>query len=101
MENHRYYEIFKLNDMLSAAEIPHDLIEVNSWLADEGYQIRMYADAAHKNLIDDCICHSFSHGFSEGLLETYSLSNCAGYETADEVFKGWVKMYVNAVRGEN
>jgi hypothetical protein len=46
--------------------------------------------------LDDCVYHSGSHGWSEGLLETYCLGDCEGWETAEQVFEGWKKMYENA-----
>ena len=57
-----------------------------------GKQVHLFSDAECTNEIDDCICHPYSHGYKEGLLETYRLNDCDGYETAEQVFKGWKKM---------
>lgn len=46
--------------------------------------------------VDDVIFGEGSHGYEEGLLETYNLGDCEGYETADQVFEGWKKMIENA-----
>lgn len=84
----KFAEMNKLHKMLTEADIPHTL--EHCW---DGLQIRIYADEEMTNEIDDCICHSGSHGYANGLLETYSLNGCDGWETADEVFEGWKKMY--------
>lgn len=90
----KFAEIEKLHKMLTEASIPHTLEPC--W---DGMQIRIYADEEKTNEIDDCICHKTSYGYSEGLLETYKLNDCGGWETAEEVFEGWKEMYrlVNAV----
>lgn len=81
-------EIKKLHEMLTNAGIPHTFGPCL-----DGMQIRMYADADMTNELDDCIIHSGSHGYQVGLLETYRLNDCEGWETAEDVFKGWAKMY--------
>lgn len=83
-----YDEILKLRNLLISEDIPHTISAL--W---GGIQIKMYADEAKTCELDDAVCHSYSHGSGAGLLETYRLNNCEGYETADEVFKGWKKMY--------
>lgn len=88
----KFAEINKLHKMLTEAGIPHTFGEFPITFC-KGYQIRIYADEELTKEIDDCVCHAFSHGFSEGLLETLVLSGCEGYETAEQVFKGWKKMY--------
>lgn len=88
----KFVEIKKLHKMLNEAGIPHTFGEFPMPYC-VGYQIRIYADEELTNEIDDCVCHTGSHGYSEGLLETFSLNECAGWETADEVFEGWKKMY--------
>ena len=86
-----FEEIQKLHEKLTQANIPHTFKPL--W---DGLQIRLYADEAMTNELDDCVMHSGSHGFSKGLLETCCLSDCEGYETAEQVFKGWLKMYQKA-----
>lgn len=87
-------EITKLHYLLEDAGIPHTFDKFHPEVfGDDAYQIHLYADAEMKQELDDCIYHRFSHGYDKGLLETYKLNECRGYETADEVFKGWVKMY--------
>lgn len=86
-----FMEIQKLHDMLTEANIPHTFGPC--W---DGLQIRVYADEEMTNELDDCILHSGSHGYSEGLLETYCLGDCDGWETAEDVFKGWQEMYRKA-----
>lgn len=41
--------------------------------------------------LDDAICHTYSHGYIDGLLETFSLNECEGWETAEQVFEGGKK----------
>lgn len=84
-----FTEIEKLHDMLRKAGIPHTYAEMY-----DGRQIRVYADEELTNEIDDAVIHSGSHGVQNGLLETYSLSGCDGWETAEQVFEGWQKMYL-------
>lgn len=86
-----FTEINKLHEMLTQAHIPHTFDT-----AFDGFQIRIYADEEMTNEIDDCICHSGSHGHQNGLLETFTLSDCDGWETAEQVFNGWLKMYRDA-----
>ena len=82
----KFAEIKKLHKMLTEADIPHTL--EHCW---DGLQIRIYADEEMTNEIDDCICHTGSHGYANGLLETYTLNECNGWETAEQVFEGWKK----------
>ena len=89
-----FMEIQKLHDMLKEANIPHVLVPC--W---DGLQIRVYADEEMSVELDDCVLHSGSHGYHEGLLETYTLNDCEGWETAEEVFEGWKKMYEDAQIG--
>ena len=83
-----FTEIEKLHTLLTEADIPHTYESLY-----DGRQIRIYADEDMTNEIDDAIIHGGSHGVRNGLLETYSLSGCAGWETAEQVFVGWWKMY--------
>lgn len=90
-----FTEIHKLHEMLIEAEIPHTFGAIPI-PAVGGYQIRIYADKEMTVELDDAICHRYSHGYPEGLLETYRLNNCDGWETAEQVFEGWQKMYADA-----
>ena len=87
----KFAEIKKLHKMLTDAGIPHTFAHLF-----DGFQIRIYADEDMTNEIDDCVCHSGSHGYANGLLETYLLHGCEGWETAEQVFKGWKKWYDEA-----
>ncbi len=89
--NINFTEFEKLHSMLTKADIPHTFNTL--W---DGLQIKIYADAKLTKELDDAVIHSGSHGVSSGLLETYCLSNCRGWETADEIFSGWLKMYHKA-----
>ena len=89
----KFAEIKKLDEMLTEANIPHTF---KPFPFAEGYQIRIYADEEMTHELDDAICHTYSHGYTEGLLETFSLSDCDGWETAEQVFEGWKKMYEKA-----
>ena len=84
-------EINKLNAMLTQAGIPHTFEDLL-----DGKQIRMYADLDKKIELDDAIIHFGSHGVQIGLLESFNLGGCKGWETADEIFSGWVEMYRKA-----
>ena len=84
-------EICKLDRLLTEANIPHTFIRC--W---DGMQIHVFADYELASELDDCVIHSGSHGHQNGLLETYCLNGCEGWETAEQVFEGWQKMYQNA-----
>ncbi len=86
-----FTEINKLSAMLTQAGIPHTFGDCF-----DGKQIRMYADLTKKIELDDAIIHFGSHGVQKGLLESYNLGGCDGWETADEIFSGWVDMYRKA-----
>ena len=86
-----YAEIRKLYAMLNEANIPCTLARLF-----DGWQVRVYADEDMTRELDDAILHSGSHGCRNGLLETYTLGGCEGWETAEQVFKGWKKMYEEA-----
>lgn len=58
----------------------------------DGYQVILYRKGEK---IDDAVWATYSHGYKSGLLETYRLSGCDGYETAQEVFDGWEKMMLD------
>lgn len=86
-----FTEINKLHSLLTEANIPHTFAD-----RFDGKQIRIYADEKMENELDDAIIHFGSHGHQNGLLETYALSGCDGWETAEQVFEGWLKMYQQA-----
>lgn len=87
----KFAEMEKLHNLLCEAGIPHSLEPC--W---DGVQVRVYADEEMTHELDDAICHSGSHGYRNGLLETYALNSCEGWETAEQVFEGWKKMYEEA-----
>ena len=95
MTNINFTEIKKLDSMLTEAGIPHTFAP--TW---DGMQIRMYADSKLIHELDDAIIHSGSHGVEAGLLETYYLNDCDGWETAEQVFEGWKKMYEKTRTGD-
>lgn len=90
-----FTEINKLHEMLTEANIPHTFGEFPVPTMG-GYQIRMYADEGMTVELDDAICHCGSHGYHLGLLETYKLNDCNGFETAEQVFAGWKQIYAEA-----
>lgn len=83
-----FTEIYKLKEMLDAEGIPNSLEPLY-----DGLQIKVYHDAEKLKNFDDAVIHLFSHGSEKGLLETYCLNNCDGYETAKQIFKGWKKIF--------
>ena len=89
-------QIFELDEMLIKEGIPHTLegMYANNM---PGYQIRIYADEDCTKELDDVIWHYYSRGYKQGLLETYRLNTCNGFETAEEVFAGWKEMYKKAL----
>ena len=84
-------EMLKLNELLNQAHIPHTFATVY-----DGLQIRIFTDTTFTHELDDCIIHSGSHGHAQGLLETFTLGGCEGWETAEDVFNGWMEMYNKA-----
>lgn len=88
MDMDKFDEIIKLHKMLVEEGIPHTFATLF-----DGLQIRVYADEEMENELDDCVIHSGSHGVQAGLLESYTLGSCEGWETAEQVFEGWKKMY--------
>lgn len=90
-----FEEMEKLHEMLTKANIPHTYgLHPNTSF--NGEQIVIFADAAQNVYLDDAIMFWGSNGFSEGLMETFRLGDCEGYETAEKVFEGWHKMYLKA-----
>lgn len=94
MMNINFAEIEKLHSLLADAGIPHSFAPL--W---NGRQIRVYADSEFIRELDDAVIHSGSHGVQAGLLETFCLNECVGWETAEQVFEGWEKMYEEATIG--
>lgn len=86
-------EFDKLVAKLQDANIPH-LVVANPCSGRP--QVKLFADFSMTWQLDDCCCEEDSLGGHEGLLETYRLGNCQGYETAETVFRGWQQMYENA-----
>lgn len=89
--NINFTEIRKLHDLLTAASIPHIFGPLY-----DGYQIRVYEDEEMTKEIDDCVIHSSSHGVNSGLLESCFLGDCDGWETAEQIYKGWTESYRKA-----
>ena len=80
-------EMHNLITMLAENGIPYSVNTIY-----DGWQIRVFYDRKHLHEIDDVVWHGGSHGYIAGLLETYRLNNCDGYETAEQIFKGWQRM---------
>lgn len=82
-------EFFELSRLLNEDDIPHNIYAMPN---SEGWQVILYADTKRRIELDDAIIFKYSFGYEKGLLETYKLNDCTGYETAEEVFEGWKKM---------
>lgn len=50
------------------------------------------------NEIDDAVIHQYSYGAELGLLETLSLGECKGFETAEQIFNGWAACFADMAR---
>ena len=88
------YEIAKLHEMLSHAGIHHTFMMMNADIFGENaMQIRIFRDGTFQEELDDVVFHKYSHGYEQGLLETFCLSDCEGFETAEQVFEGWMEMF--------
>lgn len=84
-------EMYKLiNKLIDAGilfeVIPHPLFK-------NGIRLAIYGDATRSQELDDVVFCPGSHGYRQGLLETCCLGECNGYETAEQVFNGWMKKY--------
>lgn len=86
-------EMKKLHIMLLSAHIPHTFKRMDSSFGADALQIRFYSDDTHIYELDDVVFHRYSHGYALGLLETYRLGDCNGFETAEQVFEGWKKIF--------
>lgn len=81
-------ELVKLIALLNDAKVPFKIESL--W---GGWKVSIYSDEEFKCQLDDCIFHQYSIGYEEGLLESYALIECGGYETANQIFTGWMKKY--------
>lgn len=87
-------EMNKLHAMLLDAGINHTFnVMPASLFGADALQIRIYRDDTFQEELDDVIFHKFSHGYAQGLLETFNLSECDGFETAEQVFEGWMEKF--------
>lgn len=87
-------EMYKLHAMLSDAGISHTFnVMPVEFFGAGALQIRVYRDDTFQEELDDVVFHKYSHGYAQGLLETFCLSECEGFETAEEVFEGWMEKY--------
>ena len=87
-------EIAKLHEMLFNAGINHIFMMMNAdFFGKNVMQIRIYRDGTFQKELDDVVFHKYSHGYERGLLETFALGNCDGYETAEQVFEGWMEKF--------
>ena len=77
-----FKEFDKLVNLVEEAGWEHKINDLHG-----GKQIKIYNDT--EGLVDDAVIHQFSNGRQGGLLETYILGECRGWETAEEVFEGW------------
>lgn len=88
------YEIAKLHEMLSNAGINHTFMMMNAHMfGKNAMQIRIFRDSTFQEELDDVVFHKYSHGYAQGLLETCVLGDCNGYETAKQVFEGWMEKF--------
>ena len=88
------YEIAKLHEMLSNAGINHTFMMMDaSIFGENAMQIIIFRDGTFQEELDDAIFHKFSLGYEQGLLETFVLGDCDGYETAEQVFEGWMEKF--------
>ena len=88
------YEIAKLHEMLSNAGINHTFMMMNADIFGENaMQIRIFRDGTFQEELDDAIFNKHSHGYEQGRLETFVLGDCNGYETAEQVFEGWMEKF--------
>ena len=85
-------EFEKLIDLLVEAGIPYTRESLF-----DGVQVRIFADEEKTQEIDDAIIHRGSNGCKTGLLETRLLNDCEGFETAGQIFEGWLGMYEKAI----
>lgn len=88
------FEINKLHEMLQEKGIAHSFMRMDQdTFGADALQIRIYRDSTFQKELDDVVFHKYSHGYAQGLLETYYLGGCDGFETAEQVFNGWMEKY--------
>lgn len=88
------YEMYKLHEMLLKAGINHTFMAMDKNIFGDGaMQIRIYRDNTFQEELDDVVFHKGSFGSALGLLETYALGGCDGFETAEQVFMGWMRKF--------
>lgn len=94
-------EMYKLVTLLTEAHIPFEARPC--W--DSTIQV-CYPNAS-EDMVCDAVCHNFSYGHEEGLLEIMGLVNedvyddVEGYLTAEEVFNRISRHYNKNKRKEN
>lgn len=81
-----FEEFDKLVKLVEDAGIPHSVNDIY-----DGKQIRVFN--SNGSYLDDAVIHQHSHGAECGLLETCSLSDCDGFEEAEDIIEGWKRMY--------
>ena len=92
-------EMMKLKEMLVEANIAHTCVNLDKRLfGPNAMQIRIYKDDTLQKELDDVVFHKGSYGYEQGLLETCRLGDCSGYETAEEVFNGWMKIFFKPIK---
>lgn len=80
-------EIFELEQMLREANIPFEMGKMY-----DGYYITIYT--ADRKVLCDAVCHRYSHGYAEGMLEIMggltpeeeACDSVLGYLSAEEAF---------------
>ena len=85
--NKRMTEIFELEQMLREAHIPYEMGKIF-----DGYFIKVLSNDG--DVLCDAICHEYSRGYVEGMLEIMGgltpaeeeCDNVLGYLSAEEVF---------------
>lgn len=87
-------EMYKLHEMLLNAGISHTFKAMNEIrFGENALQIRIYRDSTFQDELDDVVFNQYSYGYELGLLETYYLGECVGFESAEEVFNGWMEKF--------
>lgn len=93
----------ELNDITKKNSTDYDYTEFNKlvklckeaeWAIDihplfDGQQVTLYKNGV---VVDDAAIHYGTHGVKMGLLETYVVNKCKGFETGSYVFQEWKKL---------